>query len=63
MTATNISVQDFVQREVIYCVSSLIHTLTKENKLVEEQALELWTGNNICQAYFRAIYIVVFVYL
>ena len=47
MTITNtpnISIQDLVQREVIYCVSSLIHTLTKENKLEEEQALELWTA-------------------
>ena len=44
MTTTNISIQDLVQREVIYCVSSLIHTLTKENKLEEEQAIELWTA-------------------
>ncbi|MGL5942356.1 MAG: hypothetical protein ACRC2S_18670 [Waterburya sp.] len=44
MTTTNISIQDLVQREVIYCVSSLVHTLTKGNKLNEEQALELWTA-------------------
>ena len=44
MTTTNISIQDLLQREVIYCVSSLIHTLTKENKLEEEQAIELWTA-------------------
>ena len=44
MTTTNISIQDLVQREVIYCISSLIHTLTKENKLEEDQALELWTA-------------------
>ena len=44
MTTTNISIQELVQREVIYCVSSLIHTLTKENKLEEEQACELWTA-------------------
>ena len=43
-TNTNISIQDLIQREVIYCVSSLIHTLTKENKLDDEQALELWTA-------------------
>lgn len=44
MTTNNISIQDLVQREVIYCISSLIHTLTKDNKLEEEQALELWTA-------------------
>ena len=44
MTTTNISIQDLIQREVIYSVSSLVHTLTKENKLEEEQAIELWTG-------------------
>jgi hypothetical protein len=44
MTTTNISIQDLVQREVIYCISCLIYTLTKENKLEEEQALELWTA-------------------
>ena len=44
MTTTNISIQDLVQREVIYCVSSLVYTLTQENKLDEEQAIELWTG-------------------
>jgi hypothetical protein len=44
MTTTNISIQYLVQREVIYCVSSLVHTLTKKNKLDEEQALELWTA-------------------
>jgi len=32
MTTNNISIQDLVQREVIYCISSLIHTLTKDNK-------------------------------
>ena len=40
----NIAIQDLVQREVIYCVSSLIHTLTKENKLDKELAIELWTA-------------------
>ena len=44
MTTTSISIQDLVQREVIYCVSSLVHTLTQENKLDEDQALYLWTG-------------------
>ena len=44
MTTTNISIQDLVQREVIYCVSSLVYTLTQENKLEEEQAIELWTA-------------------
>ena len=44
MTTTNISIQDFVQQKVICCVSFLIHTLTKENKLEEEQALELWNA-------------------
>lgn len=28
--------EQFVQREVIYCISSLIYTLTQENKLSEE---------------------------
>ena len=44
MTTTNISIQDLVQREVIYCVSSLVYTLTQENKLDEELAIDLWTG-------------------
>ena len=44
MTTTNISIQGLVQREVIYCVSSLVHTLTQENKLEEEQAIDLWTA-------------------
>ena len=44
MTTTNISIQDLVQREVIYCVSSLVYTLTQENKLEEELAIELWTA-------------------
>ena len=45
MTTTNISVQDLVQREVIYCVSSLVYTLTQENKLDEELSIDLWTGS------------------
>ena len=45
MTTTNISIQDLVQREVIYCVSSLIHTLTQENKIDEELSIDLWTGS------------------
>ena len=45
MATTNISIQDLVQREVIYCVSSLIHTLTQENKLDEEVSIDLWTGS------------------
>lgn len=44
MTTTNISIQDLVQREVIYCVSSLVHTLTQEKKLDEELAISLWEG-------------------
>ncbi len=44
-TPNNISIQDLVQREVIYCVSSLVYTLTQENKLEAEQAIELWTGS------------------
>ena len=47
------SSQDLVQREVIYCVSSLIYTLTKENKLDDEQAVELWTAidwDDACEA-------------
>lgn len=36
MTTNIITIQDFVSREIIYCVSSLIHTLNKEEKLDEE---------------------------
>ena len=39
MTTTNISIQDLVQTEVIYCVSSLTYTIAQENKLDEELAL------------------------
>ena len=38
------STRTLVQREVIYCVSSLVHTLTQENKLDEELAISLWEG-------------------
>jgi hypothetical protein len=38
------TIKELVETEVIYCVSSLVHTLTKENKLEEEQAIELWTA-------------------
>ncbi len=41
---SNITIQDLVQREIIYCVSSLVYTLTQEGKLDEELAIELWTG-------------------
>lgn len=34
--ANTITIQDFVSREIIYCVSSLIYTLNKEGKLDEE---------------------------
>ena len=44
MTTNNISIQDLVHREVIYCVSCLVYTLTQENKLEAEQAIELWTA-------------------
>ncbi len=39
-----ITIQDLVQREVIYCVSSLVYTLTQENKLDEDLTYSLWTG-------------------
>ncbi len=39
-----ITIQELVQREIIYCVSSLVYTLTQENKLDEDLALELWSG-------------------
>ena len=39
-----ITLKELVQREVIYCVSSLIYTLTQENKLDEELAISLWQG-------------------
>ena len=43
-TIMTITIQELVQREVIYCVSSLVHTLTQENKLDEELTIELWTS-------------------
>ena len=39
-----ITIQELIQREVIYCVSSLVHTLTQQNKLDEEIAISLWQG-------------------
>ena len=36
MTTNTITIQDFVSREIIYCVSSLVYTLNKEGKLDEE---------------------------
>ena len=36
MTTNIITIQDFVSREIIYCVSSLIYTLNTEGKLDEE---------------------------
>ena len=46
MTTTNISVQDLVQREVIYCVSSLIWSLTQEKRCLDEElSIDLWTGS------------------
>lgn len=36
MTTNTITIQDFVSREIIYCVSSLIYTLNQEGKLDEE---------------------------
>lgn len=45
MTTHQITIQEFVQREIIYCVSSLVYTLTQENKLDEELAFSLWQGS------------------
>ena len=39
-----ITIQDLVQREVIYCISSLVDTLTQQNILDEELAISLWQG-------------------
>ena len=39
MTTTDISIQDLVQREVIYCVSTLIYDLTQERKLDDNLVL------------------------
>ena len=40
-----ITIQDFVQREIIMCVSTLVWELTqKQGCLDEEVAIELWTG-------------------
>ena len=44
MTTNKITIQEFVQREIIHCVSSLVYTLTQENKLDEDLAIELWTA-------------------
>ena len=44
MTTNTITIQDFVSREIVYCVSSLIHTLTQEKKLDEELVIDLWTA-------------------
>ncbi len=41
---TTITIEDLVATEVIYCVSSLVYTLTQENKLDEELAFSLWQG-------------------
>ena len=41
---TMITIQELVQHEVIYCVSSLVHNLTQQNKLEEELAISLWQG-------------------
>ena len=44
MTTNEITIQEFVQREIIHCVSSLVYTLTQGNKLDEDLAIELWTA-------------------
>ena len=41
---SQLTIQELVNREVVYCVSALIDTLTKENKLDEELAFSLWQG-------------------
>ena len=55
MTTNTITVQDLVSREVIYCVSSLIYSLTHTEKscprcnaskfLDEDLAISLWEGS------------------
>ena len=46
MTTTNISIQNLVQREVIYCVSSLIYFLTQEKRCLDEElSIDLWTSS------------------
>lgn len=46
MTAKGIiPIKQFVEQNIIYCVSSLVHELTqKEGCLEEEVAIELWNG-------------------
>ncbi len=39
-----ITIQDLVQREVIYCLSTLIHSLPQEHKLDEKLTYSLWQG-------------------
>ena len=45
MTTTNISIQEFTQREIIYTISPLVFALTQEKQCLDEDlCLELWTG-------------------
>lgn len=46
MTTTNISIQDLVQREVIYCVSTLVYDLTQEQKLDDNLDIDLWIAED-----------------
>ncbi len=36
MTTNTITIQDFVSRQIVYCLSNLIYTLNQEGKLDEE---------------------------
>ena len=45
MTTGIISIKDFVQREIVCCISPLVFALTQEKQcLNEDLAYELWTG-------------------
>ena len=45
MTTNTITIQEFVEREVIYCISPLVFALTQEKQCLDEElATELWMG-------------------
>ena len=43
-TRNTITIQEFTNQNIIYCVSGLIYELTQKNCLPEEDAIDLWTG-------------------
>lgn len=41
-----ITIQELVQREIIYCVSTLIYNLTQERKLDDNLDIDLWIAED-----------------